>query len=168
MTVPTPTPISRAMRRMPVPLARVRRTAAVLMDSVSSSRRSLPGHLVREPERGPSKHSRIIARSNLANTPIIWNIARPDGVPLLVKEQVDALRVKLLEKFEEIHERTSKSIDRPCRYHVDLAARYPLIAASSPGLALRPLALETPVYKSLSLLTLATHPGLFSNWKGGL
>ena len=43
-----------------------------------------------------------------------------------MKEQVDALRVKLLEEFEEIHERSPKSIDRPCRHHVDLAAGHRL------------------------------------------
>ena len=46
--------------------------------------------------------SRIIARSNSAKTPIIWNMALPDGrrgiEPLLMQVQIDALSVKLSEE----------------------------------------------------------------------
>jgi len=71
----------RDIRRRPVPPARSDRMAATFLASVSS-RRLRPGTLpsLRARARPASTRSRIIARLNSANTPIIWNMARPEGV----------------------------------------------------------------------------------------
>ena len=69
------------MRRIPVPLPRAVMIAATLSASVSSSRgppSCVPSALALL--KPAMARSRIIQRSNLANTPSIWNIARPDGV----------------------------------------------------------------------------------------
>jgi hypothetical protein len=60
--------------------------------------------------RRPARtRSRIIARSNSANTPIIPNMALPDGVvvssPLLVQIQVDFQRVDFRQQIDEILQR---------------------------------------------------------------
>jgi len=70
-------------------------------------------------------------------------------ITLLVKEQVDPLRVKLLEEFKEIHERTPKSIDRPCCHHVDLAARYRLHQSIEPRPGVTNLGARGPRRRSL-------------------
>jgi hypothetical protein len=81
ITVPTPSPTSRAMRRIPSPFERMANAAFTFLAWLCST--------VRRPSCFPSARaranpaitrSRIIARSNSANTPSIWNIARPEGV----------------------------------------------------------------------------------------
>ena len=81
ITVPTPRPTSRAIRRMSMPRERNFNPAFTLAPWLCST--------VRRPSCFPSAlaranpaitRSRIIARSNSAKTPSIWNMARPDGV----------------------------------------------------------------------------------------
>ena len=68
--------------------------------------------------------SRMMPRSNSANTPSIWNIALPavvDGVEtLLMQEQIDALVVQVLQDAEQIGERPAEAIHRPSGDHIEL------------------------------------------------
>jgi hypothetical protein len=69
ITVPTPTPSSRAIRRSPVPSARAARFAATFLASVTSIRRRprvTPSSRARA--RPARTRSRMIARSNSANS----------------------------------------------------------------------------------------------------
>jgi hypothetical protein len=58
-----------------------------------------------------------MARSNSANTPSIWNMARPDGVvvsrDLLVQEQIDALGVEVRQERQQIGERPANPVHHP-------------------------------------------------------
>src|SRR4029077_5957330 len=81
ITVPTPRPTSRAIRRMPMPRERSLSTAFTLAPWLCSTVRRpscLPSARARA--RQVMTRSRIIARSTSAKTPSIWNMARPEGV----------------------------------------------------------------------------------------
>ena len=77
-TVLTPTPRSRAIASCPLPVARRSLMASSTLGSTLGRPRRLP--FARALSRPAHTRSRIIARSNSANTPIIWNSAFPPGV----------------------------------------------------------------------------------------
>jgi hypothetical protein len=105
---PGRTPNCTATLRMPIsPFWRAARIPA----SVSGPIRGRPiGLPLRVPlaaalDMPASTRSRIIERSNSANTPIIWNMALPDGVgrveTLLVQVEIDVLCMELSQQLEQ-------------------------------------------------------------------
>src|SRR4051794_18193252 len=77
ITVVVLAPVERAVSRIPLPLIRACLISAILVSDIGGRpRRFLP----RTRLRPATTRDLIIARSNSANTPRSWNIARPDGV----------------------------------------------------------------------------------------
>ena len=144
-TVPTPTPCSRAIARMLLPAAR----AARIVRTLAASSAMVAGR----PSRVPSAfaranpamtRSRIIERSNSAKTPIIWNIARPDGVvvsiPCWCRYKSTCLACSSCSSRQDqsaIGPTDRRSRLQPCR---SLSERRPEASCSSPGRSSRPLA----------------------------
>jgi hypothetical protein len=77
-TVPTPRPTSFATLMMPFPERSALRAAVFAASSILGRPRVVPFALARF--RPAITRSRIIALSNSANTPIIWNMALPAGM----------------------------------------------------------------------------------------
>jgi hypothetical protein len=128
ITVPTPSPTSLAMRRMPNPLDRSANASFTFLAWLCST--------VRRPSFFPSARaranpaitrSRIIALSNSANTPSIWNIARPGsgGIePLLMQEQVNAFGMEVRQEAQQVRKGSTKPIHRPSSHHIDLTSSH--------------------------------------------
>src|SRR5262245_30538031 len=66
-----------------------------------------------------------MARSNSANTPIIWNIALPTGrggvEALLVQEQIDVQCMQLGQERHQVLQTATKAIDAPGHHDIELA-----------------------------------------------
>lgn len=150
-TVPTPTPRSRAIRRIPLPAA----LACRMANSLSAVSRGRPSRVPysRARAKPETMRSRSIARSNSANTPIIWNIARPPGVevsrPCLCRNRSTPLECSSRRSSSRsVSERPSRSTDHAATMSISRRATA-FIRASRPGRPSRLLAPDMPASSNI-------------------
>jgi hypothetical protein len=109
---------------MPKPLALAARTRFSISGDTFGLPRIFPCALARS---SPAlTRSRIIAHSNSAKTPHIWNSAFPAGVVVSMPcwcIEVDALAVNLIQKADEMLEASPEAVDPPGSNEIEFPAR---------------------------------------------